>query len=126
MCAKPLRAPPASGDALDEAIELEDSLQRFVSARLTRFEIESLQDRYRTLGFRRVWRNAGKRALIHVSGNVLHADAARTAYRARGQQIGWAVMDTGIAAGHPHFSSRVSATTWWHSGIARGAVRPNG
>ncbi|UIE44783.1 hypothetical protein FICKIIDM_03925 [Xanthomonas citri pv. punicae] len=92
-----------SGDALDEAIELEDSLQRFVSARLTRFEIESLQDRYRTLGFRRVWRNAGKRALIHVSGNVLHADAARTAYRARGQQIGWAVMDTGIAAGHPHF-----------------------
>lgn len=34
-----------SGDALDEAIELEDSLQRFVSARLTRFEIELLQDR---------------------------------------------------------------------------------
>ncbi|WP_372191005.1 S8 family serine peptidase [Xanthomonas axonopodis pv. desmodiigangetici] len=92
-----------SGDALDEAIELEDSLQRFVSARLTRFEIESLQDRYRALGFRRVWRDAGKRALIHVSGNVLHADAARTAYRARGQQIGWAVMDTGIVADHPHF-----------------------
>ncbi|MCC5073570.1 S8 family serine peptidase [Xanthomonas campestris] len=91
------------GDALDDAIELEDSLQRFISARLTRFEIETLQSRYRALGFRRVWRDAGKRALIHVSGNVLHVDAARTAYRARGQQIGWAVLDTGIAAGHPHF-----------------------
>ncbi|WP_372383295.1 S8 family peptidase [Xanthomonas sp. NCPPB 1068] len=100
------RSTGLTGDALDEAIELEDGLQRFVSARLTRFEIESLQDRYRALGFRRVWRDAGKRALIHVSGNVLHADAARTAYRARGQEIGWAVLDTGIAAGHPHFFAK--------------------
>ncbi|MEA9562871.1 MULTISPECIES: S8 family serine peptidase [unclassified Xanthomonas] len=97
------RSTGLEGDALDEAIELEDGLQRFVSARLTRFEIESLQNRYRALGFRRVWRDAGKRALIHISGNVLHADAARNAYRARGQQIGWAVLDTGIAASHPHF-----------------------
>ncbi|KAB7763449.1 S8 family peptidase [Xanthomonas maliensis] len=97
------RSTGLSGDALDAAIELEDSLQRFISARLTRFELESLQDRYRSSGFRRVWRDAGKRALIHVSGTVMHVDAARIAYRARGQQIGWAVLDTGIAADHPHF-----------------------
>ncbi|UUE98520.1 S8 family serine peptidase [Xanthomonas hortorum pv. pelargonii] len=110
------RSTGLSGDALDEAIELEDGLQRFVSARLTRFEIESLRDRYRALGFRRVWRDAGKRALINVSGNVLHADAARTAYRARGQQIGWAVLDTGIAASHPHFfvkGERDSVVAQW-------------
>lgn len=113
------------GDALDEAIELEDGLQRFVSVRLTRYEIESLQDRYRALGFRRVWRDAGKRALIHVSGNVLHADAARTAYRARGQQIGWAVLDTGIAASHPHFyveGQRDNVVAQWDC-TRRGAPR---
>ncbi|WP_167707336.1 S8 family peptidase [Xanthomonas arboricola] len=121
-----------SGDALDEAIELEDGLQRFVSARLTRFEIESLQDRYRALGFRRVWRDAGKRALINVSGNVLHADAARTAYRARGQQIGWAVLDTGIAASHPHFfakGERDTVVAQWdctRRGAARRLTRADG
>lgn len=119
------RSTGLSGEALDEAIELEDGLQRFVSARLTRFEIESLQDRYRTLGFRRVWRDAGKRALINVSGNVLHVDAARTAYRARGQQIGWAVLDTGIAASHPHFfvqGERDSVVAQWDC-TRRGAAK---
>ncbi|MCD0257069.1 S8 family peptidase [Xanthomonas melonis] len=119
------RSTGLEGDALDEAIELEDGLQRFVSARLTRFEIESLQDRYRALGFRRVWRDAGKRALIHVSGNVLHADAARIAYRARGQQIGWAVLDTGITASHPHFfvkGERDNVVAQWDC-TRRGAAR---
>ncbi len=91
------------GRALDEAIELEDSLQRFVSARLTRFEIESLRDEYRTLGFRRLWRDAGKRALMEQSRRVVQADAAQMAYGALGEGIGWAVLDTGIAASHPHF-----------------------
>ena len=126
------RSTGLSGEALDEAIELEDGLQRFVSARLTRFEIESLQDRYRALGFRRVWRDAGKRALIHASGNVLHADAARTAYHARGQQIGWAVLDTGIAADHPHFfvkGERDNVVAQWdctRRGAAKRLTRADG
>jgi hypothetical protein len=53
------------GDALDAAIELEDTLQRYVSVRLTRFEIESLRDRCRGLSLKRLWRDAGKRALIY-------------------------------------------------------------
>lgn len=89
--------------ALDDAICLEDGLQRFVSARLTRFEIESLRNDYQTLSFKRLWRDAGKRALLNQSRSVIQADAAQTAYRALGQKIGWAVLDTGIAAGHPHF-----------------------
>ncbi|SMQ98915.1 Serine protease AprX [Xanthomonas fragariae] len=126
------RSTGLGGDALDEVIELEDSLQRFVSVRLTRFEIESLQDRYRALGFRRVWRDAGKRALIHASGNVLHADAARTAYHARGQQIGWAVLDTGIAADHPHFfvkGERDNVVAQWdctRRGVAKRLTRADG
>ncbi|RXR07314.1 S8 family serine peptidase [Pseudoxanthomonas composti] len=94
------------GEALDDAIGLEDGLQRFVAARLTRFEIESLRDVYRSLHFKRMWRNAGKRALLHQSRSVIQADAAQVAYRALGERIGWAVLDTGIAAGHPHFFER--------------------
>ncbi|WP_411831815.1 S8 family serine peptidase [Pseudoxanthomonas mexicana] len=94
------------GHALDEAIELEDGLQRFVSARLTRFEIEALRNDYRALSFKRLWRDAGKRALLHQSPGVVHADAAQVSYRARGNRIGWAVLDTGIAASHPHFHQR--------------------
>ncbi|WDS36774.1 S8 family peptidase [Pseudoxanthomonas sp.] len=92
-----------SGEALDEAIWLEDSMERFVSAQLTRFEIESLRSQYRTLNFKRLWRDAGKRALLDRSRSVIQADAAQNAYHALGQGIGWAVLDTGIAAGHPHF-----------------------
>lgn len=91
------------GTKLDDAIELEDTLQRFVSARLTRFEIEALRNDYRTLSFKRLWRDAGKRALLNLSRGVIHADAAEATYHARGSRIGWAVLDTGIAADHPHF-----------------------
>ena len=90
-------------EALDDEICLEDGLQRFVSARLTRFEIESLRNDYQRLSFKRLWRDAGKRALLNQSRSVIQADAAQSAYRALGQKIGWAVLDTGIAAGHPHF-----------------------
>ena len=92
--------------ALDDAICLEDGLQRFVSARLTRFEIESLRNDYQNLSFKRLWRDAGKRALLNQSRSVIQADAAQSAYRALGQKIGWAVLDTGIAAGHPHFHEK--------------------
>jgi subtilisin family serine protease len=86
-----------NGEVLDAAIELEDTLQRYVSARLTRFEIESLRERYRTLSLKRLWRDAGKRALIYQSRSTVQADAAL------GAGIGWAVLDSGIAAAHPHF-----------------------
>lgn len=91
------------GVALDEAIFLEDDLDRFVSARLTRFEVESLRNEFQVLGLKRLWRDAGKRALINQSRRVVQADAAHAAYGALGHGIGWAVLDTGIAAGHPHF-----------------------
>jgi hypothetical protein len=92
-----------SGEALDAQIELEDTMQRYVSARLTRFEIESLRERYRDLNLKRLWRDAGKRALIYQSRSTIQVDAAQVAYRALGAGIGWAVLDSGIAAAHPHF-----------------------
>lgn len=91
------------GEALDAQIELEDTMQRYVSARLTRFEIESLRERYHDLNLKRLWRDAGKRALIYQSRSTIQVDAAQVAYRALGAGIGWAVLDSGIAAAHPHF-----------------------
>ncbi|KRG71222.1 hypothetical protein ABB29_05025 [Pseudoxanthomonas dokdonensis] len=94
-----------SGEQLDDVIELEDSLHRFVSARLTRFEVETLRNDYQQLSFKRLWRDAAKSALLNQSRSVIHADAAQASYHALGQKIGWAVLDTGIAADHPHFHS---------------------
>ena len=40
----------------------------------------------------------------------MKVDAARRAYDARGHRIVWAVIDSGIDAGHPHFSQLELAT----------------
>ena len=119
------------GEALDAAIELEDSLQRYVSARLTRYEIESLRGQYAGLGLRRLWRDAGKRALISQSRSAIQVDAAQASYGALGQRIGWAVLDTGIAASHPHFLGEghdIVAAQWdcTERGVPRRLVRADG
>lgn len=119
------------GEPLDAAIELEDGMQRYVSARLTRYEIESLRSQYAALGLRRLWRDAGKRALIAQSRSAIQVDAAQVSYRALGQRIGWAVLDTGIAASHPHFLGEgrdVVAAQWdcTERGAPRRFVRADG
>jgi hypothetical protein len=43
---------------------------------------------------------------LHVDGScvTVKADAARRSFNAYGDRVVWAVVDTGIAGGHPHFS----------------------
>ncbi|TVV76041.1 S8 family peptidase [Sphingomonas solaris] len=82
-----------------------DRLRRFVSARLTRKEVETLRSLDEELSIKAMWRNAEKRALIHRSTNTIQAAPANLGYGANGQGIAWAVLDTGIAAGHPHFNA---------------------
>jgi len=90
-----------SNDKVEEA-EIEP-LKRYVAAKLTRFEIEQLRTRFNDLRIERVWRDATKRALICDSTNTVQASPANRGYHATGQGIGWAVLDTGIRADHPHF-----------------------
>jgi subtilisin family serine protease len=90
-----------SGD--DIKIAEIDSMKRFVAAKLTRLEIESLRTKFNDLQIERVWRNASKRALIYKSTNTIQARPANLGYAARGRDITWAVLDTGIRADHPHF-----------------------
>lgn len=81
-----------------------DRLQRFVAAELTRREVEVLRAEHGALAIKTVWRNAEKRALIAQSTHTVQAHPANLGYGADGQDIAWAVLDTGIRADHPHFA----------------------
>ncbi len=88
-------------------------MRRFVSADLTRSEIEQLRAHCGALKIDRVWRNAVKRALLHQSTHTIQARPANLGYGARGQDIAWAVLDTGIAAAHPHFKEHKNVVAQW-------------
>jgi len=100
-----------SGDRLADA-EI-DLMRRFVAARLTRLEIESLRTLFFDLQIEKVWRNAGKRALIHESTHTIQARPANLGYQATGHGINWAVLDTGIRADHPHFAEFANVVAQW-------------
>lgn len=88
-------------------------MHRFVSADLTRSEIEQLRAHCGALKIDRVWRNAVKRALLHQSTHTIQVRPANLGYGARGQDIAWAVLDTGIAAAHPHFKEYQNVVAQW-------------
>ncbi len=102
-----------------------DPLQRFVAARLTPFEIQRAETECMTSVYC-VWKNTRKRALIERSGDIIQVTAARTAYRAEGDGITWAVLDTGVESAHPHFAAHDSIVKVWdctHPGPVRPLLR---
>jgi len=92
----------ARRDASEELVRLQ-VMRRFIAADLTRDDIETLRTEFRQLQIQRVWKNLSKRALIAQSGGIVQARPAHLGYGAKGKGITWAVLDTGIAARHPHF-----------------------
>ncbi|HYE89378.1 MAG TPA: S8 family peptidase, partial [Terriglobales bacterium] len=107
--------------ALDETLETEaarraaeiDTLKRFVTARLTGAEISRLVARHEELRIANVWKNSRKRKLINASTHTLQAWTAQRGYRATGQKIAWAVLDTGVAPKHPHFARHANVKEAW-------------
>lgn len=89
-------------DLNDEELDLE-VLNNYVSVRLKRAEIERLADDLGQTAIYRVYRNAEKRALLLDSAKVVQAPTAHRGYDAGGAGVCWAVLDTGIDVGHPHF-----------------------
>lgn len=87
----------------DDDIGLQQ-MQRFVAAELTRGQIERLRSEFHQLQIDHIWKNLSKRALIAQSSAMVQARPAQLGYDARGAGINWAVLDTGIAAAHPHFA----------------------
>ena len=53
----------------------------------------------------RVWPDFSIEALIYRSVTTVKADAAQRSFAASGQGITWAVIDSGINAEHPHFTT---------------------
>lgn len=90
-----------------------DRLRRYLSAKLTRLELETLRSRFKELKIEGIWRNAEKRAFISQSTHTVQARPANLGYGAAGAQIGWAVMDTGIRADHPHFEAHANVVAQW-------------
>lgn len=88
--------------APDDLVRLQ-VMRRFVSADLTREDIEMLRTEFSELQIQRIWKNLSKRALIAQSSGTVQARPAHLGYGATGKGITWAVLDTGISAGHPHF-----------------------
>ncbi|MXS80906.1 serine peptidase [Nitrosomonas sp. GH22] len=88
-------------------------MRRFISADLTRSEIEELRSHCSTLKIDRVWRNAVKRILLHQSAHTIQVRPANLGYGACGRNIAWAVLDTGIAASHPHFKAHDNVVAQW-------------
>jgi subtilisin family serine protease len=97
-----------------------DDLRHFVSAKLTRLEIETLRSYYDDLNITGVWRNTRKRALIVKSTHTIQVRPANLGYGADGKGITWAVLDTGIRADHPHFQTHNNITGQWDCTV-RGA-----
>jgi hypothetical protein len=92
-----------------DMLQIED-LKRYVAARLTREEAERLANTagFEMLAVSHVWRNSAKHALLIKSAATVQATTAHDGYRALGQDIGWAVLDTGISP-HPHFGEDATA-----------------
>ena len=53
----------------------------------------------------RIWPDFAIRAMLNKSVSTVKADAARVSFSALGEDIVWAVLDSGIEAGHAHFDN---------------------
>lgn len=107
-----------------EKIDLE-ALSGYVSANLTRAEVERISTELQIESIYRVFKNARKRALLDQSINVLQCSTAHRGYDSRGQSITWAVLDTGIDPMHPHFGYGTDTSSIGHvyDCLAAGPVR---
>ncbi|MEE8307938.1 MAG: S8 family serine peptidase, partial [Gammaproteobacteria bacterium] len=90
-----------------------ESLRHFVAAELTRPEIELLRAQHNGLAVNRVWRDSQKFALLNQSIDTVQVRTANLGYRALGQKIVWAVLDTGVNAKHPHFKANDNIKAAW-------------
>jgi subtilisin family serine protease len=88
-----------------EALQAEE-LQRYVALSLTRSEAERLSSlAHDEVKFpvARIWKNSAKWAYIDQSIHTTQAFPAHRSYFASGNEITWAVLDSGIHWTHPHF-----------------------
>lgn len=87
-----------------------DPLRRFVAAHLTADELQQVAARHDAMRVYAVWQSSRKSKLTDMrSMGAIKSDAALSSFRATGDRITWAVLDTGIQADHPHFKDSLTA-----------------
>lgn len=89
------------------------ALRKYVSANLLPAEINRISARHSDLNVYAVWRNSPKRKNLDRSHHSLKVSAGRTSYGALGEEIIWAVLDTGVCWGHPHFRANDTIMEAW-------------
>jgi serine protease AprX len=91
-----------------------ESLSAYVFARVTKRQILDIVDDTRKHtaeggpragAIYRIWEDHEISAVLTKSIATVKADAAQRAFQARGEEIVWAVLDSGIQADHAHFNS---------------------
>ena len=97
---------PVEGEGVDVARTA--ALVQYVVADLTPASVRELARLDREPGgpgraIYRIWPDFVARPLTNRSSATVKADAARASFVARGSEIVWAVVDSGIARSHPHF-----------------------
>jgi subtilisin family serine protease len=90
--------------AIDDEVHLE-ALNAYVSANLTRSEVERLSATMRNASVFRIFKNSTKAIHLKESTNTIQAHTAHLGYQAKGQRINWAVLDSGVDWGHEHFGN---------------------
>ena len=88
-------------------------LKRYVAADLTAREIDELSSMHEEANINTIWKNSTKKALLYKSAHVVQSYTAQTGYKASGQGISWAVLDTGIKNIHPHFEQWNNIASEW-------------
>ncbi len=84
-----------------------EELQRYVALNLTRQEAETLSSIAhgdKKFPVARLWKNSAKWAYIDRSIHTTQAFPAHNSYKAAGEGVTWAVLDSGIHLTHPHFA----------------------
>jgi subtilisin family serine protease len=71
---------------------------------------ESLFTKIGTRAIYHLWPDFPIRRLINKSLSTVKADAAQSSFAAFGEDIVWAVLDSGIEANHPHFAMHDNLT----------------
>jgi hypothetical protein len=97
--------------AADEKSEKREALQpeelyRYVALSLTRSEAELLSSKAHSstkFPVARIWKNSAKWAFLDKSIHTTQAFPAHKSYFASGEDVTWAVLDSGIHWTHPHF-----------------------
>ena len=93
------------------------TVSQYVFACLTKEQILALADEARALtrdygpkasAIYRIWEDSDVSISLTRSLVTVKADAAQRAFQARGDEIVWAVLDSGIQGDHPHFKSAAS------------------